>query len=85
MKKMFLSLSAVCSMFLVMSVSVGISSCEKEQIIERDTITKEVCPPSIHGLWIGTYTADLLPNDPARYYSFIIKPGGALVVEARIL
>lgn len=93
MKRIFFSLSAVIFTSLFFSVSVGTSSCEKEPVLihdttsitVRDTIIEEVCPPSIHGLWIGTYTADLLPNDPARYYSFVIKPGGALVVEAHPL
>jgi hypothetical protein len=40
---------------------------------------------NIEGLWIGTYTADLLPADPARYYSFIIKPNGKLLVEGEPL
>ncbi len=83
MKKIIFPLSTICFLFFIFSIPVGIASCEKEVIV-RDTVTvnKKECPASILGLWVGTYTADLLPNDPARYYSFIIKPNGELIVES---
>jgi hypothetical protein len=91
MKKLLFPLSAIGIYFFVFSVSVGTSSCEKEQIYVhdtthvtvRDTIIREVCPPSIVGIWIGTYTVDQLPNDPARYYSLILKPNGTVIVETQ--
>ena len=91
MKKLFFSLSGLLLLVTISSLQVGVSSCTKEvtvhdttRVIKKDTITivKEVCPASTNGLWIGTYTADLLPNDPARYYSFIIKPNGAMIAES---
>jgi len=91
MKKIIFSLSTISLYFLLSAVSMGTSSCEKEEVLVhdttkvtvRDTIIEEVCPPSVLGLWVGTYTVNQLPNDPARYFSFIIKPDGSLIVESK--
>ena len=40
---------------------------------------------SIHGLWIGTYTTNGQTTNTDTYFSFIIKPGGSLLVDARFL
>jgi hypothetical protein len=91
MRKIFFPLSVAGALFFISAVSVSTSSCEKEPITLHDTTEVSItvhdtvlrCPASILGLWIGTYTADQLPNDPARYFSFIIKPNGGLVVESQ--
>lgn len=42
-------------------------------------------PKSIQGLWIGTYSTNGQTTNTDSYYSFIIKPGGSLLVETRFL
>lgn len=42
-------------------------------------------PHSIQGLWIGTYATNGQSTNTDTYYSFIIKPGGSLLVETRFL
>ncbi len=37
----------------------------------------------VQGLWIGTYLSDQYPALAPQYYSFIIKPDGTMVCEAR--
>lgn len=32
---------------------------------------------------MGTYTVDQLPNDPPRYFSFILKPNGSMITESQ--
>ena len=83
MKKFVFPLSALFVPFFILSLSAGTSSCEKEN--DTDTVIKQECPASILGLWIGTYTVDQLPNDPPRYFSFIIKPDGTMIVESKPL
>src|SRR6478735_9839115 len=101
MKKIVCSLSGITLLFFLLTVQVGFSSCQKEELVHDTTVlivhdTTEFtvhdtlvlgkeCPPPIYpitGIWVGSYTADLLPNVPPQYYSFIIKPGGKLTVES---
>lgn len=54
------------------------------QSCEKDTDTTAPTYP-IEGLWIGNYNFDpSVPGAPAsaQYLSFIIKPGGELIVES---
>ena len=59
--------------FLICTLSISFSSCEKD----TETISS-----TIEGLWIGTYTSDSAPQEGSKYFSFIIKPGGKLIVES---
>ena len=63
------------SLFLLSAVLI-FSSCEKEE-------TDPTYP--IEGLWIGTYKYDpgVSPNQNSQYFSFVIKPGGSLIVESQ--
>lgn len=45
MLKVFVPLSALTFYFLAITISAGNASCEKDPIIERDTVTQEVCSP----------------------------------------
>lgn len=68
MKKIFSVLFLLSSVFII--------SCEKD------------CPAPtypIEGLWIGTfnYTPGTNTNQNPQYFSFTIKPGGALIVESQ--
>ena len=62
-------------------VAIGFSSCEKE-CPEPPDPPKQTYP--IEGLWIGTFKYDpgVSPNQNPQYFSFIIKPGGDLIVES---
>jgi hypothetical protein len=53
-----------------------VSTCKKQNVD---------CSNAVEGLWIGTYTYDPVtsPNRKAQYFSFIIKPDGALLVESK--
>ncbi len=37
----------------------------------------------IQGLWIGTYTSDQQPGAGSQYYSYIIKPDGTMIYDAK--
>ena len=52
-----------------------VSTCKKENVDKSYPI---------EGLWIGTYKYDARTssNRQAQYFSFIIKPGGSLLVES---
>ena len=60
---------------VILSALSQVSTCKK------DSIDKTY---PIEGLWIGTYKYDPVtsPNKEAQYFSFIIKPGGSLLVES---
>ncbi len=49
--------------------------------------TKECDPPTvtypIHGLWIGTYSVNGHPELGERYFSFVIKPDGTIIMEGK--
>lgn len=73
MSQLLTRLSAMKWLIIFFGLQVSFASCSKE------------CPEPKHpitGIWIGTYTADLLPHDPPQYFSFIIKPEGRLTVES---
>lgn len=91
-----LTLSGSFGLFLLLSlIQVGSSSCEKEVLIRdtvvlRDTLIKmdtvTLDPETeIIGLWIGSYSVDLLPNEAPRYYSFVLKPDHKIIVEGEPL
>jgi hypothetical protein len=61
---------------LLLFFILSFSSCEKE----NPEPLKPTYP--IEGLWIGTYAVDALPQEGSTYFSFIIKPGGNLIVES---
>lgn len=93
MKKLLCGISGVAILFSLLFMSVAVTSCTKEVLVHdttlvtvHDTVTvQKECPAPVYpitGVWIGTYTADLLPNDPPQYFSFIIKPNGELTVES---
>lgn len=83
MKKMFLSLSAVCTIFLVMVVSVGTSSCEKETII-KDTSTCPTPTYPVTGLWEGTYQTNQVTHVPT-YASMTIFPDGTIIRRNKVV
>lgn len=44
------------------------------------------CPDPVYpveGLWVGTYTLDQEPTQPALFYSFVVYPGGDLMVAGK--
>jgi hypothetical protein len=51
-------------------------SCKKDE--DEQSINHNV-----KGLWVGTYTVDQLPTQPALFYSFVIKPDGTLITEGK--
>jgi|SRR5688572_28109592 len=67
------------TVFLMSSILL-FSSCEKE---ECEPEAPNTYP--IEGLWIGTYKYDpgVSPNQNLQYFSFVIKPGGSLIVESK--
>ena len=62
---------------LLLSSLVIFSSCEKDN--------EEESSYPIEGLWIGTYKYDpgVSPNQNPQYFSFVIKPGGSLILESK--
>lgn len=55
----------------------SILSCKK------DSTPTPIPTYPIQGLWIGTYLSDQYPALAPQYYSFIIKPDGTMICEAR--
>ena len=60
---------------LLLSALSQVSTCKKDSV-------EKTYP--IEGLWIGTFNYDRATssNREAQYFSFIIKPGGSLLVES---
>jgi hypothetical protein len=54
------------------------TSCDKSDSTPTET-------HSVQGLWIGTYSTNGQSTNTDTYYSFIIKPGGSLLVETKFL
>jgi hypothetical protein len=67
----------VTTLIVILSLT-QLASCDKSDSTPSDT-------PSIQGLWIGTYSTNGQTTNTDAYYSFIIKPGGSLLVETKFL
>ncbi len=63
------------SPYTAMLFILFIFSCKKDKVI---TPTYPVS-----GLWIGTYTSDQQPAAGAQYFSFVIKPDGTIIFDAK--
>lgn len=72
MRKIFILITA----FVILSFTL--TSCDKSDPAPSGS-------NSVQGLWIGTYTINGQTTNTDTYYSFIIKPGGSLLVESRFL
>lgn len=57
-------------------LSITFLSCEKECPVEPKINT-------VPGIWIGTYTVDQVPEQPALYFSFHFKPDNTLLTEGK--
>jgi hypothetical protein len=74
MKKIFLASAALVA--LAGSITLfQMTSCKK--VIAQTTTSSD--STSIEGLWIGSYQ---LSGQPSSYFSFVIKPGGAMIVDS---
>lgn len=74
MKKIF---TLTTTLLLILSITQFVG-CDKSDSTPSET-------HSIQGLWIGTYSTNGQSTNTDTYYSFIIKPGGSLLVETRFL
>ena len=59
-------------LILLFAISFFFISCSK-----KDNVTSH----SITGLWVGTYTADDLSDQPPLYYAFYIQPDSTIIIQ----
>lgn len=76
MRKFFMTSVALTTMAISM-VLFQMSSCKKAEA------EPPVTPPTIEGLWIGTYTTDGHTEFGKQYFSFVIKPDGTLINDTK--
>ena len=72
-------MSAIVLIVLSLSITLFQMSCTKGALADPTTAT----PPSIHGLWIGTYTVSDQPGLGQQYFSLIIKPDGTMITDSQ--
>jgi hypothetical protein len=98
MKRIVLPLSTLGIFVFIAVVSVGTSSCEKEQLFVHDTTKVTVhdtivkhdtleCPTPTYpvtGLWEGTYTTNQVSHPPA-YASMMIFPDGTMMKRNKVV
>jgi len=87
MKKLFISIFAVIFISAIIILPI---SCKKETVVQSTPcptpVPCPVCPTPtypIGGLWIGTYTVDQLPSQPAYHASLAIYPDGTVVAKGQ--
>ncbi|MBS1530833.1 MAG: hypothetical protein JSU01_11030 [Bacteroidetes bacterium] len=74
MKKVFMS--AVALVAFSLSIVLFQLSCKKQAVAQP-------VPPTIQGLWIGTYTVAGQPELGQQYFSLIIKPDGTMIADTK--
>ncbi|MCD2423782.1 hypothetical protein LQ567_13485 [Niabella pedocola] len=80
MKRALLKLTAWA---LILITGLTAVSCRKETVYIKDRVV--VLPPAhtVDGIWMGSYTVDVLPQLGQQYYSLILKPDGTAINETK--
>jgi len=75
MKKILMS--AIVLIVFSFAIILFQISCKKGALADTKT------PPTIKGLWVGSYTVDDQPGWGEQYFSLIIKPDGTMLTDSK--
>lgn len=72
----------VMTSLALLTLSVSLMAFQLSSAGKASAGTKKA-ENQVLGLWIGTYTVDGQPKLGKQYFSFILKPGGMLIVDTK--